>query len=351
MRITNKDYTPIEVFAELATRRGVTTKDTQRYFDGERSSHDWVVVEWADRVDCVLDSFCRYGIDVSPTQFIRDHGIDVLFRDASEGNEGRRLGFQIKSNQEANREAKRKKDSESMIAVLKRQAFEAFERVDEWWIVCCFDMVTHHSLIQRITSELAAGKHAKQIRVLDARAAMAVLKMSEAEIDAFCTLLLCKDDEVLKTARREALELDPTAARFVLSRLPKALIGEHTTNREDVWEQLFSIRDGIVGEAEDQLDTQSHDADEQDSNTHEIFYDDDGKGTGDELLGPPEDVSEALSALEGIGFLQPDTFSDRYACKPAVFPGLCALFFEARVRHELDESASGEYVKRLVTGD
>src|SRR6185437_7511529 len=86
MRIT-ESYTPISLLAEIVTRRGVTAAETKDYFSHNRSSHDWLVQEWSDRLEMVLCSFERYGIDVKPVQFIRDHGVDVLLRSAQGGVE------------------------------------------------------------------------------------------------------------------------------------------------------------------------------------------------------------------------------------------------------------------------
>ncbi|MDE2462603.1 MAG: hypothetical protein KGO02_02635 [Alphaproteobacteria bacterium] len=312
MRIT-ESYTPISLLSEIVTRQEVTAAETKGYFSHERSSHDWLTQQWSDHLDIVLSSFERYGIDVKPVQFIRDHGIDVLLRSTQEIME-RRIGFQIKSNQEAARDHKRPANHESIVSILKRQAFEAFERVDEWWIVCCFDMSVYSKLVQAITSELAAGKHAKEIKVIDPREAMAFLRMSEEEVDAFCTRLLCKDDQVLRRACDEADRLGaaaPVAVGLVVSAL-KNEVG--LISREDVWEQLS-----------------------------EVVADD----TGDRELV----LLELLDRIERSGLLlEASSASEEMEIAPAAFPGLCALFFEARVRHDLDEQQSGLYMAMLAMG-
>jgi hypothetical protein len=309
MRIT-KFYTPISLLAEIVTRRGVTAAETRDYFLHDRSSHDWLVQEWSDRLDMLLCSFERYGIDVNPEQFIRDHGIDVLLRSARDGVE-QQIGFQIKSNQEAARDRKKIASHEGVVSTLKRQAFEAFERANEWWVVCCFDMTTYSKLLQAVTSELAAGKHAKQIKVVDPREAMAFLRMSEEEVDAFCTRLLCKDDEVLRGACEEAEGLG-AGASVALELVVDALKGEiRATSREDVWERL-----------------------------NEAVADD--AGARESML------LELLDRIERSGLLLEASASEDLEIAPAAFPGLCALFFEARVRHGLNDQQSARYVERLA---
>src|SRR6185437_12732985 len=308
MRIT-ESYTPISLLAEIVTRRGVTAAETKDYFSHNRSSHDWLVQEWSDRLEMVLCSFERYGIDVKPVQFIRDHGVDVLLRSAQGGVE-RQIGFQIKSNQEAARDRKKIVGHEGVVSTLKRQAFEAFERVEEWWIVCCFDMSTYAKLLQTVASELAAGKHAKAIKVVDPREAMAFLRMSEEEVDAFCTRLLCKDDEVLRVACNEAEGLG-AGASVAVKLVVDALKGEtRATTREDIWERL---NEAVADDAEDRESM----------------------------------LLEFFDRLERSGLLLGASASEDLEIAPAAFPGLCALFFEARVRHGLNEQQSARYVEML----
>lgn len=309
MRIT-ECYTPISLLSEIVTRRGVTAAETKGYFSHERSSHDWLTQQWSDHLDMVLSSFERYGIDVKPVQFIRDHGIDVLLRSTQAGVD-QQIGFQIKSNQEADRDRKRPANHEGIVSILKRQAFEAFERVNEWWIVCCFDMSLYNRLVQAVTSELATGKHAKEIRVIEPREAMAFLRMSEEEVDAFCTRLLCKDDQVLRCACDETDQLGaaaPVALDLVVSALKNEI---RLISRGDVWERL----NGAL--ADDTEDRESV-------------------------------LLELLDRIERSGLLLEAPASEEMEIAPSVFPGLCALYFEARVRHDLNERQSGRYVKMLA---
>ncbi len=308
MRITNADYTPLDVLAELIVPRGVKLNDTQEFFSGERSSHEWLVEAWAQKLEVVLESFKRYGTEVAETQFIRDHGVDVRMNYLNKDQNEERIGFQIKSNQEADRDSERKKGGkESLIATIKRQAFEADHHagVAEWWVVSCFDSVKHKRLVSAINAEVTSGKQGSlKIRHVTPREAMAFLKMDEYEIDAVCTLLLCKDDEVLKLARRELHGLGRGAQNIVLNFLVPALEGE----REISFDRIDSFSE----------------CDEDDG-----------------------DLSTHIDELERIGFLDHD-YQETFKVEPSIFVGLCALYFEARARHGLGQSSANRFLARMT---
>lgn len=340
MRITNDNYSPIEILAEIATRRGTTSADTKRFFQDDKTSHDWLVEEWSNRVDCILESFKRYGIDVNPTQFVRDQGIDVLLRVSNHQGSEWRLGLQIKSEQEALKDRTKKAGQETMIGTLKRQSHDAFERVDEWWILCCFDLAKHHKLVQAINSELTGGKQNRLIRVIDPRACAAVLNMSEAEIDAFCTLLLCRDDVVLRTARGEVAACHPSVAAFVLEHIVPALVYGERISREEV----ASFLEDAISDSE--RERSEDDACEDDDDEAVVELDEDGIDDSEEFENL--DIHEMLEELERTGFLHADSYDEDYRIAPTAFPGVCALFFEARVRHELNDDAAASYIRWLT---
>jgi hypothetical protein len=308
MRITRTEYTPIDVLSELITPRGITAPDTKRYFSGERSSHDWLVTAWAEKLEVVLTFFRRYGTEVAETQFIRDHGVDVRLCYAPKSDTDWRVGFQIKSNQEAIKDAKRPRAGETMISTLKRQAFEAqrYGGVNEWWIVSCFDLATHRKLVSAINAEVTGGKSAGwRMRQIGPREVMAFLQLPDEEIDALCTLLLCKDDEVLQLARREVWDLDHAAQLIVLHSLGPALEG----NRELSLRELREVAD---------------------------------PSTTDD-----DDLVRDVNALETDGFLNSNG-ADAYTIEPSVYVGLCALYFEARARHQYDPSNANKFVRRMT---
>ncbi|BBK00828.1 hypothetical protein Xcc3_21350 [Xanthomonas campestris pv. campestris] len=349
MRITNDNYSPIELLAEIATRRGTTSADTHRFFQGGKTSHDWLVEEWSSRVDCILESFKRYGIDVNATQFVRDQGIDVLLRVPNHQGKEWRLGFQIKSEQEAERDRTKKPGQENMIGTLKRQAHDAFERVDEWWILCCFDLDKHYKLVQGISSELTGGKQNRLIRVIDPRACAAMLRMSEAEVDAFCTLLLCRDDAVLRAAREEVAACHPNVGAFVLEHIVPALVDGERVSREEVasfLEEAFrkSERERLEDGGGEDDDCEAVIELDEDADEHGSVQD----GIDDDEEFEDLDIHEMLQELESNGFLAAGTYDDDYRISPTAFPGVCALFFEARVRHGLNDDAAASYMRWLT---
>ncbi|MFI4939317.1 MAG: XopAX family type III secretion system effector [Burkholderiales bacterium] len=314
MRITNAEYTPLDILAELIGRtRGIKESDTKEFFSNERASHDWLEMAWSEKIEVILESFRRYGTEVAPTQYIRDHGVDVrLIFDNVSGNT-QRIGFQIKSNKEADSNAaKIKNGGESITATLKRQAFEAGQHanLNEWWVISGFDMGKHRKLVSAITVEMTSGKpNPLKIRHVNPREAMAFLAMEDNEIDAICTLLLCKDDEVLKMARREIQELEIGAQNIVLSVLGAALEGERELSFDDIESAALSNTD----QKECEL----------------------------------EEITNTIEALESIGFLEYDHES-HYKVEPSKFVGLCALYFEGRARHEQTPYEASKFLTRMT---
>jgi hypothetical protein len=308
MRITNADYSPLDVLSELLSYTRCTNAETEDFFQGPHASHEWLTASWADKLDVVLNSFRRLGTDVYEQQHIRDYGVDVrlMFDHAGEHH---KVGFQLKSNNEAVADSKPKRTGESMVAVLKRQAFEASQRsgVTDWWIVLAFDRAKHAKKVQAINAELLSGATLPiRITVVDPRKAMSFLSMSDQKIDAICTLLLCADDEVLKSAQREVQCMGSFARKIVLAHIGAALNGERQISQDEVW----------PWDAREDLDE--------------------------------ETALEEIRDLEGDGFLVADDAGSGYTIEPSAYPGLCALYFEGRVRHELSPSAASEFMERLV---
>ncbi|MPW05879.1 hypothetical protein GCT19_09505 [Paraburkholderia sp. CNPSo 3155] len=308
MRITNADYSPLDVLSELLSYTRCSNVDTEDFFQDEHASHDWLTARWADKLDVVLNSFRRLGTDVYEQQHIRDYGVDVRLT-FDHKSEHHKVGFQLKSNNEAVADSRPNRTGESMVAVLKRQAFEAAQRsgVTDWWIVLAFDRVKHAKKVQAINAELLSGTTLPiRITVVDPRKAMAFLSMSDQKIDAICTLLLCADDEVLKSAQSEVRNMGSFARKFVLSHIGDALNGERQISQDDIWSW------NTVGDFDD------------------------------------EKAIEEIRDLESDGFLIVDDANAGYTVEPGAYPGLCALYFEGRVRHELNPKAAAEFMERLV---
>lgn len=314
MRITNKDYSPIEVVSELVFKTNrISDSDTKEFFSGERESHDWLVEMLAQKINVVLDSFQRYGTEVRETQFIRDNGVDVRldFRRADDSEY--RVGFQVKSNNEAISDADRRNNSPSMVATLKRQAFEAERNacVNEWWIFSCFNTAInkHKKLVSTINVELGTGKSGEmKIRHVTPREAMALLMTDDDEIDAICTLLLCKDDEILIMARNEVYQLSECNRAIVLETIVDAI----------EYGAVFSLNE--ISQIAEQC---------------ESFEDDKFLGDMDYL----ENSIRYLYTEDG----------STYSIKPTEFLGLCGLYFEARARHKHSPAQAKLFLLRITT--
>ncbi|PZQ78361.1 MAG: hypothetical protein DI563_00765 [Variovorax paradoxus] len=313
MRITNKGYTPIEVFAEIINAFPATAADTKRFFAEERVSHDWLVEEFANKVNVMLDSFRRYGTEVSPTQSVRDNGVDVRLVFPKGDMEEYRVGFQLKSENEANKDALRRKNKsreETMISTLKRQAYEAehMAGVHEWWIATCFDLEKHRGLVDSINAELipksASGK--EKVRLIRPNQAYTLLSMDNEMIDALCTLFLCEEDEVITRAREDVLRLLPLSVVLIAHTLYAGFEG----SREVTLNQLHALAgDGYTF----------------------------------------EEKTRAMNELESVGYLSENGAGASYNINPTVMLGVSALYFEARVRHDYGQHDVGDFVYRLVT--
>lgn len=308
MRITKTDYSPLDVLCELIHARTYTLQDTKDYFQHERSSHLWLTEKWADKLEIVLSYFRRNGTEVCEQQHIRDNGVDVRMTFEYAGQSSS-IGFQIKSNKEAADDSKKAKTSESMVATLKRQAFEAKNRagIDQWWVVLAFDRATYAKKVQAINAELLGGADDEfAIRVIDPRSVMSFLSLPDEEIDALCTLMLCEDDEILLAAQQEAAGLSWCTVDLLLNHLGNALNGECVIAEHRAFD--FSTRDDW---------------------------------TADEM-------TQALSTLQDRSFLTFYTGDLEYRVDPSAFPALCALYFEGRVRLNLQHRAALEFVWRLL---
>ena len=62
-----------------------------------------------------------------------------------------------------------------------------------------------------------------------------------------------------------------------------------------------------------------------------------------------EKAGNAADLLERTGYLDQQSGGQLFDVLPASFPGLCALYFEARVRHELDPEEAASFVHRMMS--
>lgn len=305
MRITNGDYGPIEVIAELFSYARYRKADTEKFQDEDWCNHDWLLERLQERIDVVLESFRRLGCDVHETQSLRDNGVDLRLRFEFAGKR-RVVGLQVKANNEAERDRTRPRGAETLAGTLKRQAYEAMAKsaVDEWWVLLCFDKTTHARRISSICAELLGEASKFPVTIWQPEKVLSLLSLSDAEVDAVCTRLLCREDEVLKAAVSEAEELSPAALEVVLATLDDALHGQVVADAR----HLRWHAEGAAGQ------------------------------------------DEVLDELASSGYVTWSSDRQQYEIEPGAMSGICALYFEGRVRHGLSRESAESFVERLVKG-
>lgn len=321
MRITNDSYSPIQLLAEVIARPGVSSKDTAEFNKPDYNNHNWLTERWSAKLEVILQCFKRYKTLTAETQCLQDKGVDVLLKYERDGESDAKIGFQIKSNQEADRDrqkgvtakggagdillkktAAQRSERVTMLGTLKRQAFEAQEwNLTEWWVVPCFSYAEHRGLIAAINTELTKSEHRKGIRVVNPIQAFTFLTMPDDEIMALCSRFLCADDEVLRAALKELNSLSPMERAIVLETLGPALEGKRHCSQDDI----FSIVSDYIDEG--------------------------------------IEIHDAVDRLEGISYLSIEG-SDDFVVSPTALTGVCALYFEARVRHERSPGGATRYI-------
>jgi hypothetical protein len=316
VRITNMEYTPLAILAEVLAYEPRTPRDTEQFSDDDLSSHDVVVSKIRDRLEAILDSFERLGSETCETQGLEDKGVDLLMKFRKDGNEWR-VGFQVKSNREADADVRRSgkaastanadTDPESsLLKTLKRQAHEARleTKVNEWWVLPCFNLNKHKRRFTGINAHFNLHPDPNwPIRVVQPEQMLGLLLMSTAEVDAICTRLLCRDDEMLRSARQEYGALSGSAQAFVSQTFYDALRG-----------------DALVDDS--------------------AFFEAEAEGS--------VDVGQLRDELESWGYVDRPRAEEAHRIDPHAFPGLCALYFEGRVRHQLDESSAMTFALRML---
>jgi hypothetical protein len=128
---------------------------------------------------------------------------------------------------------------------------------------------------------------------------MALLTLDDEEVDAMCTLLLCTDDPVLRAARQEILNPGPIAQEIIWNVLGNAIEGEREISLQEI--EAATDRDASLNE-----------------------------------------LQEAIDSLDG--FITYDRDGENLLIEPSYFPGLCALYFDARVRHQYSPKNASKFV-------
>lgn len=309
MRITN-DCLPEEMLAEVLRLKGAAKDDTAGFNAPDWSNHEFVCEQLSLRVSAILRSYARLRNEVNVTQSMRDNGVDIILSFESDDQSSRRIGIQVKSNREAVAATRKDRSTESMEALIKRQAFESTRwSLNEWWVVLCFDVTRkeHDALVKRISAELLQARQPAEIRIYEPTEMWNFFSMGEEDVDALCVRRLCKNDEVLIAAQAEVSSLTCGAKAVVMATLFESL--------EDSANQSLSDLLQLTDEA----------------------------GTRD-----IDQTAKVVDELEGSGYLKRFEGEDIWSTHASVYPGLCALYFEGRVRHGLSRSAAASFVRSLA---
>jgi hypothetical protein len=219
LRITNDDYTPLSLLTEVLAYAPASVEQTERFAGTELSSHDYILKALRLRFEAILNSFKRLGSNACETQGLNDKGIDLLL-EFEHDKESQRIGFQIKSNREADADAKRNSTDPNadpelgLLKTLKRQAMEALlsDEVNEWWILPCFDLTQHSKRLGAINSYFNLNsRESWPMKVIAPEKILGLLSLSTAKVEAVCIKFLCHKDEVLVAAQRELKTIAPSA--------------------------------------------------------------------------------------------------------------------------------------------
>lgn len=198
----------------------------------------------------------------------------------------------------------------TLLKTLKRQAHEArlVTKVDAWWVLPCFNLNKHKRRFAAINAHFNNHQDPSwPVRIVPPEQVLGLLEMPTADLDAVCTLLLCRDDEVLSAARREFGSLSLAAQNILRDTFFEALHGELEIDDRSFFDAVLSD--------EGRLDAVR--------------------------------LRDELEASGYVGDMQGRAASK--LCPPA-FPGLCALYYEGRVRHGLSESAARAFMWRMLYG-
>jgi hypothetical protein len=321
--ITN-ELEPHELVAEFLRWRTFSEAQTSWL---KARTHDRLCEDLARKIEVILDFYITYNVDLSVQQGPRDSGVDVLFSIQHKSSH-HRIGFQIKSNDEAVANSKRPKGSPSIAKDLKASYGEACANlgVNDYYVMLGFDEKTHRKLVYSINAELANfGAPGRTLKVVTPRHFMALLRMDDETIHARCARLLCEDDGILRAASIEATELTEKERNFVLATIFRSLEGDGRIYDPSAAVAL------VIDDEEPQEDTRDNDE------NHIEDDDDDAE---------PQTDAGAINALEEAGYLSSE--GEGWVTRPSMFPAICAMYFEARTRHKMVPSQAAAYVRRVL---
>jgi hypothetical protein len=287
--ITNH-LTPGEMLSELLSIKGYTKHDTER-FKSLRHNNDLCPM-FSDHADAMLNAYIRHRTDVHDIQGPRDEGVDVMLRYQDGGPHC--LGLQIKSYNEIVKWMKGQ--DKNFILTLKSQYTSAMQniKVEDYYLLLCTDEVMHEQQIRYICSEL---KQFERLKIVRPRQALAFYEMSDLEVQAFVTRLLCKDDQVFQGAMNTICDMPKDQAYMTLALVCQALSGKTSFDQDD----LANVYSDWLG-----LDS-SH-------------------------ASKPDRIADIVSELLGAGLEA--TSSDDFKIDIRTLPrSLCAIYFDSSQRH------------------
>lgn len=289
MFITN-ELNPGEMLAELLKGRRVDAASTHSF---KNYRHDVDLCPRFERqVSMMLDVYRAYGQEVSDIQSMRDDGIDILLRYENRAGETRTAAIQIKSNHEFD-EWKLKKLA--LPQTLKAQYATAISnaRVDDFYVLLCVDSIEHKSRVRMLSSEM---KNFAKCHIVKPEDLLDLFNMSEIDLWGRTTRLLCHNDTVLKKATEE-LEAEEVDVAFFLIRLVCRIFeGRNSVLTDDVLFDWWTDWLIFCENAEDES----------------------------------ERLSDVVSHFSNAGIFDYD--GGYHVRVEELPPGLCALYFDLRVR-------------------
>lgn len=268
MFITN-ELDPGEMLAELLQGPRFNSLQTKEFAKLRHDKH--LCPRFAEQIRWMLDVYQAHGNEVHDIQSMRDDGIDVLLSYQTREEEDRRVGLQIKSDDEFCKwEAKKY----NLVKDLKAQYATAFSngKLDSYYILLCVDAVRHQNRIRMVCSEL---KNFENVKIVEPRDLIYLYKMDQFEIWGTTTRILCKDDAIYQRAKQEISAYPQDSGYFLLSIVCFALEGGGRLSDETlfgIWEDWLEfsgqeetkadrvsevveelVFDGVLGDDEGQL--------------------------------------------------------------------------------------------------
>jgi hypothetical protein len=234
-----------EMLAEHLKGRRVTPTATAAFVD-LRHDRD-LCPHFANQVNTILGVYRAYGQKVHDIQSFRDDGVDVLLVYEDKDGQERKIGLQIKSEEEFRQwEAKKL----PLIQILKGQAAQAVAnvRLDAFYIVLCVDAVRHQKRIRNVCSELKNFSRCEIIEPIDA---LGFYQTKPMDLWARTTRMLCNRDVILGRAKSEADARAPDVAFFTIALLCQAFEGSLRVDDArlfDIWNDWEEFAGTVAGD-------------------------------------------------------------------------------------------------------